>query len=132
MSVRQFVFETLKNDAVLRPLVAERVFQGESLNHSTQVKPFLVYRLGNDTSELLAEVDTTAHRQFLQVYVHDEPADYSRIDQMCDGVRGAFRAVNGSGVEGIYTVTYLETSRDLDDPVLATIFRYVRFQLVMS
>ena len=132
MSTRQFIHETLKNDPTLQTLVTERVYQGESLTSSQQVKPFLVWRLGNDTAEGLAEVDAHPHRQFFQVYAHDEPADYSQVDTMCEAVIGAFRAVSGSGVEHIYTTVYLETSRDLDDAVLETIFRYVRFQLVMS
>jgi hypothetical protein len=132
MSAREFVYETLKNYPALQTFVADRVYQGESLTHSTQVKPFVVYRMGNDTSELLAEVDAFPHRQFFQVYAHDEPADYYKLDQICDAVKGAFRARNGSGVDNIYTVVYLETSRDLDDPVLNTVLRYVRFQLVMG
>jgi hypothetical protein len=80
----------------------------------------------------LAEQDVAPHLQFFQVYVHDEPADYVQIDMMVSLVIAAFKYAEYSVANRIITTRYLETSRDLDDAVLATIFRYVRFQFVMS
>jgi len=88
--------------------------------------------MGNDTDMRLAEYDVAPHTQFFQVYVHDEPADYDRIDDMVKLVIAAFKYVESSAVNRIITTRYLETSRDLDDAILNTIFRYIRFQFVMS
>jgi hypothetical protein len=93
-------------------------------------KPFLVYHLGNDTDEQLSEV-SSPHRQFFQIYVHDVIGDYSQIDEIIKLVKDLLRARSNAGARVIVT-RYLETSQDLRDEVLDTIFRYMRFQLVMS
>lgn len=131
MSLRQFTYETLKNYPPLQYLVNDRVYQGESLKTATQSTPFIVYRMGNDTTEDLAEQDAYPRRQFFLVYAHDAPADYSRVDDILRLSKQAFREVR-VGVEGILQIRFLETSRDLDDPVMGTIMRYMRFQYIMG
>lgn len=126
-----FITERLTQDFDLNNMFAGRVFQGESLQNSTQVKPFLVYRLGNDTSEQLSEEDVHPHRQFFLVYVHDVPYDYQKVDEGCSLVIRAFRGWT-SAADNIMQVRYLETSRDLYDSVLDTVYRYVRFQLILG
>lgn len=132
MSTRQFIFETLTGYLPLQTLVANRVYQGESLSDSTQVKPFLVYRLGNDTDMNFAERDAFPHQQFFQVHAHDEPADYEQVDLMIASAIQSFRVTPPPVNSGIISVRYLETSRDMDDSVLGTITRYARFQLIMN
>lgn len=105
------------------------VHQGESVLASTIPKPFLVYTVGNATNENLSEEDSTPERQFFQVYVHDKPADYTRIDQIVIAVKAKLKNVQ-SAEYGIITIRYLETSRDLDDNTLGTIMRYIRFQAI--
>jgi len=131
MSTRRFVYETLGNYVPLQALVADRIYQGESLDKSTQVKPFIVYRMGNDTDMNFAEADKFPHQQFFLIYAHDEPADYSKVDDILNACIQAFRLAN-SVPYGITATRYLETSRDLDDAILATIMRYSRFQFIMS
>lgn len=107
----------------------ERMLQGESLLTAQLEKPFLVYRFGNRTNEDLAEDMPEVGRQFVSIYLHDVPADYSRIDQMEMAVIHGLNLAK-SASEGIITARYLETSRDLDDQALKTIYRYLRFQLI--
>lgn len=107
----------------------DRMIQGESLLTAQIEKPFLVYRFGNRTNEDLAEDMPGVGRQFLSIFLHDVPADYSRIDQMEMAVIHGLNLAN-SRDEGIITTRYLETSRDLDDQALKTIYRYLRFQLI--
>lgn len=132
MSLRQYIYETLKNYPNLQPLVSDRVYQGESLDRTIPIKPFLVYRLGNDTDMQFADEDAHPHQQFFQVHAHDERPDYSRVDSMILYAKAAFRATPPDPSEGIIAIRYLETSRDLDDQVLGTITRYARFQFVMN
>ncbi len=131
MSLRQYIYETLKNWTALQTLVADRVYQGESLTASQVTKPFLVYHMGNDTDLQFAERDALPHQQFVTIYAHDVPADYSQVDTMIAEMKKAFRA-SREGVEGIITIRYLETSRDLDDQVMGTIMRYARFLFIMG
>lgn len=107
----------------------ERMWQGESLLTAQLEKPFLVYRFGNRTNEDLAEDMPGVGRQFISIYLHDVPADYSRIDQMEMAVIHGLNLAK-SPEEGVIAARYLETSRDLDDQALKTIYRYLRFQLI--
>lgn len=107
----------------------DRMLQGESLLTAQIQKPFLVYRMGNRTNEDLAEDMPDVGRQFLSIYLHDVPADYSRIDRMEMTVIHGLNLAS-SVPDNIITTRYLETSRDLDDQSLGTIYRYLRFQLI--
>jgi hypothetical protein len=127
--MRKWLYDLLNEDQELRDIHEGRVFQGQSLKE-TPKKPFLVYRLGNDTSENLSE-GTGPRRQFFQVYIHDQFSDYSRIDELVARVKYLLEN-SMSPEDNILQVRYLETSRDLDDQVHDTIFRYVRFQAVLS
>lgn len=135
MSVRQWLYETIKDYPALFAFHNGRVLQGESLTTAQVQKPYLVYRLGNDTDENLGgegATDPQPHRTFFQVYVHDTPGDYDQIDAIITELKNAFRAAGGSPANGILAVRYLEVSRDLDDQTLGTILRYVRFQFVLT
>ena len=135
MSIRQWLYDTLLNDPNLSAVVGDRIFQGESMTSAQITKPYLVYRLGNDTDENFGgegRTDPQPHRTFFQVYIHDEPGDYDVIDNAVRLIKNAFRAVGGSPEDGIMAVRYLETSRDMDDADLATILRYCRFQFILS
>jgi hypothetical protein len=112
-------------------MTAEDIYQGESMLTANIKKPFLVYNLGNRTTEDLSEEIPEVSRQFLTIFLHDVPADYSQIDQMEMAVIHGLNQAN-SEQDAIITTRYLETSRDLDDQALGTIYRYVRLQLIRS
>jgi len=129
--MRRFLYETLNEYPPLRDVHEGRVFQGESMLKAPQAWPFLVYRMGNETDEQFSE-SRMPKRHFFQVYIHDQPADYQQIDSVMALVRDAFKAAGSSPEDNIMQIVYLETSRDLDDPTLGTIMRYMRFQLILS
>lgn len=129
--MRQFIYDALRLDSGIEAIVEDRIFQGESMDAAELKRPFLVYRVGNETNELFSEDAQMPHRVFFQVYIHDNPSDYMRIDDLANLVRAAL--VGGPYPDyKILRVNYLETSRDLDDDVMRTIVRYVRFQAVRS
>lgn len=130
MSLRSWMRDQLVLDPALAEVIEERVYQSASLRDATIKTPFLVYHMGNDTDEALG-YGATAHRQYFMIYVHDQYADYVRIDAIIDLVIAALRD-RGSAKEGVYTVRFLEKSQDMTDASLNTIFRYLRFQFVMS
>jgi hypothetical protein len=132
MGKRTWLINVLGASAPLLDFIPfERMLQGESVLSADITKPFLVYRFGNKTSEDLAEDMPDVARQFLSIYLHDAPADYSRIDEMEMAVIHGLNLAS-SEEESVVTTRYLETSRDLDDQALGTIYRYVRFQLIMT
>lgn len=99
---------------------------------SIEACPYIVYKMANSSDVELAE-DTPIDRIYFQVWVHDfadaETADYMRIDEVVKQVRAAFRLL-GSAEENIWTIRWLETSQDLNDDTLNTVFRYVRFEMI--
>jgi len=117
--------------ALLELVEAEDMYQGESMVNANVRKPFLVFNFGNRTSENLSEEIPEVSRQFLAIYIHDGPADYSRIDRIETALIHGLNQAN-SEPDSIITTRYLETSRDLDDQALGTIYRYVRLQLIRS
>lgn len=126
------MYSVLVNDPGVSALAGTRVFQGESMITAQVEKPFLVFRIGNETSFDLSGEDVTPRRVFFQIYVHDSGPDYQRVDDLGKAVKTAFRVNRKSVANSIMDTIYLETSRDLDDPSLETIFRYFRFQLILS
>lgn len=127
--MRKWMYDTLMTIMSFN----NNVIQGEAVTTARIAPPFAVYRMGNDTNEALWDDqpdNPSAGRQFFQVYIHDKPADYDNIDNLVKQVIDAL--VNATPPAGIIAVRYLETSRDLDDATLGTIYRYVRFQLVRA
>lgn len=134
MSARKFVYDTLRLYPGISDLVGDRVMAQSSLltgNPAQLPKPFCVYHIGNSTDEGMEDPDGfSPNRQFIQVYFYDLVGDYTRIDDLVKASKTALQTATLSG--DICGVNYLETSRDLDDPTLEAIMRYVRFQLAMA
>lgn len=136
MTARTFIYGTMVNFEALTDLIGgpedPRIFAKKTMQSSVEEHPYLVYKLGNSTSENLAETEDI-ERQFFQVWVHDyqsqDIADYAQIDDVIKQLKAAFKLA-GSKADGVWTTIYLETSQDLNDETLGTIFRYVRFQLI--
>lgn len=134
MGVRQHVFNVLTQDPSLSAIFANRVSSGESLMTAQIAKPYIVYRMGNDTDEGMfddPDVPSRPNRQFFMVYIHDERPDYTGIDTYCQLVKNAFRLNPKSPSDNVVWTTFLEQSADFDDVTLDTVFRYLRFQAVM-
>lgn len=110
----------------------ERVWAKKAMTSSVEGTPYLVYKMGNDTDISLSESDQH-NGQFCQVWVHDfsdgKIADYVKIDEVIRAVKAAFHLWNDPE-SGIIAVQYLETSQDLNDETLNTVFRYLRFQMI--
>lgn len=108
----------------------DRTHQGGSLDSSLTPKPYFVVIMGNDTAVALGEDELSdIHRQYFMVYLHDEPGDYSRIDDIVEELKAALHNASDAAT-GVIRVEFLEVSRDLDDETLNTILRYVRFQAI--
>jgi hypothetical protein len=105
------------------------------MTSAIELHPYLVFKLGFSANELLAEEmpdNKDVYRQFLQIWVHDytdgEVGDYTRIDNVIEQIKDAFRN-QSSAEEGVIHCKYLETSQDLNDDTLNTVFKYARLQL---
>lgn len=139
MTARTFIYSQLTTFAPLIALIGgspnPRVFAKKTMTSSIEDCPYIVYKLGNSTNEEFSEADGAPEidRQYLQVWVHDfhdgETGDYMAIDSVLTQVRAALTG-QSSAADGIWTIRYLETSQDLNDDTLNTLFRYARFQII--
>jgi hypothetical protein len=95
-------------------------------------KPFIIYGMGNETNEQLSEdADHKALRQFFQVWLHDEGGDYGRIDEGLEILRLLLQ--NGSDPDSdLTTINHLENSQEFSNESYNSIFRYARFQAIIS
>lgn len=136
MTNRTFVYGKLISYAPLTDLIGgslePRVFAKKSMTSSKEDTPYIVYKLGNATDQNFSE-EVEIGTQFLQIWVHDfsneEVANYKVIDDIIEQIRNAFRFTQ-SPDDGVIMSEYIETSEDLNDDTLNTIFRYVRLQLI--
>lgn len=134
MTPRHFVYGIITGTPEITDLIGgatdPRIFAKKTMTSNIEDYPLLVYKLGNETAEDLSE-DTDISRQFVQIWIHDyhdtKVADFDKIDAIASALKRAFK---NKGTDGIWTTIYLETSQDLNDETLNSVFRYLRFQLV--
>lgn len=138
--MRAWLYDRLTTDVTLQGLVGVGVsrptgqwlFPRESLTSANIPFPYVAYGLGNDTNEELAEAsDHVAHRQFLQIWVFDEGADYLKIDAVLDRVKVLLHNAQ-SPPDMVTRVGWLERSQDFAQQTLNAIFRYDRYQAIIS
>lgn len=134
MSARTWVYSRLTQTPALSALIGDdnpRVYAKKSMTSGVEVHPYIVYKMGNSTAVGLSERDD-AEVQFVQIWIHDYKdevvADYARIDEVITEVK---RALQVDPTEsGLWQAQFLETSQDLDDDTLNTVFRYLRYQVI--
>jgi hypothetical protein len=134
MSLRTFLSSVLKTDTALAQVFNARVYADQSVMTAQTVKPYIIFKLMNDLDEGFDDPDVQArpHRQFVMVYVHGERPSYTDLDDYCALVKDAFRLRPSSSEDRITWMTFIEQSADFDDVSLDTVFRYLRFQAVMT
>lgn len=130
--VRAWVHNRLSTDTALTAVIGGRVSQQGAVLSAQTVKPYLVHHFGNNTDEGMYDEDNRKpNRQFLQVFVHTDQGDYGPLDDIIPLVKAALTNLADKPEELIH-VQYLETSQDLQDDLLQTYFRYIRFQLILA
>lgn len=133
-AVRAYIYSLLKHQPDLALIVGGRVFQQGSLISAQQGKPYLVYHFGHMTDEGMSDPDSwQPSRQYLEIYIHVDIGDYGPIDDLMPTIRAAMDSLSVTGrPPELIHAQYLETSQDLQDNLLQTFFRYMRFQLILS
>lgn len=134
MEWRSWAMTRLKGYAPLTagipPLLpATSMFGSGSMNGAPAARPFLYVAYGADTPELRDDGKPVANSQVMTVYVHDEPGDYTRIDQILVLVKTALEGQVVDGINGIFAI-WQGASPDLADDRFQTIVRNAEFRLV--
>lgn len=131
MTTRNWVFDTLNQDAAINQFVTGRVFQSTSLSTTPHQKPFIMYR---QTSDVIA-VKGSDHEEVRNIgyliFVHDIPGSYSRIDLVMQLVKARF-ADTKYPPAGVIRSTWIDTSDDQRDEDMGTIMKFARIQVVQK
>lgn len=124
MNWRQWIYTTLNANAPFAALVpSTSVFSDGALTGRVDKNPFVVIRLMPMTRELAEGV---AHGQNAEIWAHDQPGSYSRIDSILAAVRGA---LSGQvALPGAIACRWQSDSVDFADDGLGTISRNSLFR----
>lgn len=107
----------------------DRVFQTGSVD-TNPVTPFIVYRQSGHFPGVTKR--SKVRQQSLEIWVHDEPGDYSRIDGILNRIEQTFDAVvHASAAEGesIGSADFESRSPDLDDDGFGTICKMTNYTI---
>lgn len=127
MNWREWVYSTLSSDAALLEVVPIGSMYGAgSVGDRPENKPFIIIRLSPST-----RVNSFWSDSNVVVWVHDDPGDYARIDQVIDLCR---RALDKKipGRPGGIVAEWTGDSADLADDGYGTITRNTSYRLVSS
>lgn len=131
-AVRAYLYNLLKTDTGLNAVIAGRVYQQGAVLTAQQAKPYIVFHFGHQTDEgMFDESGMQPNRQYVEIYLHTNQGDYGPLDDLVDLVKTAMTSRVGRPANLIH-MQYLETSQDLQDTLLQTYFRYMRYQLIQS
>ena len=131
-NLRQYIYDKIRTD----PIITSLGFDQDSMFNTNdvdtpQVRPMMVFRWGASSVGL----DVVNFRTF-QVWVHDEPTDYTLIDTALERVRMVLTSVSGESTgdddKWVSQIEWTGDSDDLDDDVQRTVTRYSQFNLVGS
>lgn len=107
-----------------------RIVQLSSLDEAPE-KPFIVYRLTGSGTGVTRRSPSKPVR--LEVWVHDVPGSYTRIDDVLRAVEDKFKTVQHASSragESISQIDFDTRSPDLDDSGFRTICRMSSFTLI--
>lgn len=124
ITARVAVYRALIDSVDLRALVEDRVGAASSFNKQSE-RPLVAIRSHTDFP-----VAKVGRRQYIQVWGHDDPGDYMRIDEVLRLCRVAIEGI--VPVDDLLEAKWIETSVDLRDDVMDSIARYSRFQLTFA
>lgn len=119
--IRQLIYDTLRvDDEIVAIVGADGTY---STYDETPPTPFLVIRFGGVTPRLRK----VAESGYIQIWAHDEPGTYSKIDDLLARCKVVLEALPNQGT--LFEVAWIEDSGDLPfDPLTGVIGRYSRFQ----
>lgn len=126
--MRVWVYQTLKLSGLWIG-VEGRFYQTSMMTKVPDEPPYAYYRMGISRPALHSD-HSTALTPF-QIFVHDVPGDYSRIETLLAQARTALTSVPALVPEPrLIQCTFLELSGDVpQDPTTGTIAKSARFNL---
>ena len=124
MNVRSWFFGLVDADATLDGLVGDRIYPSNTV-FTVPPTPYMVYKVSSLTPRIATALNTQ-----LQVWAHDEPGDYTTIDDILARVKEVLESQGNSG--DFLSAEWLDGSEDGFDDATGTIMRYDRYTIVQS
>ena len=116
--------------AAVPDIPAERVYQMGSVDETPQ-KPFIVYRLSGTGRGVTAR--SKYRPTSLEVWVHDTPGSYTRIDGFLEAVEnylGEVTYASAAQGESVSAADFVSRSPDLDDTGFRSICKMSSFTII--
>lgn len=135
MALRDFLFGQVVNDGTLNGLgiTSDTAFTQHDVD-TPQQRPFLTFHWGNTNPGYEDIPFPLVNERDFQVWIHDEPGDYTRIDDAIARVRTVLTGIVGAdtGAGWVQEVHWLGDSDDLSDDEQGTITRFGEFRVTGS
>lgn len=115
---------------VIEEIPLDRWYQADSIKETPE-KPFGIYRLSSTGPGVTRNSPSREVR--LEVWIHDEPGSYLRIDRLLTAVENTFKAViHASAAEGesISQAAFDSRSPDLNDSGFGSICKATVYTLI--
>ena len=129
--MRSWIYNLIVNMANLGS-IKDRVVSSAATEEQMKAlaKPFMIISMGADDLPVDSTTDDGTFNQMVDVYVHDAPGSWNKIDDACVVLKRELPQAAPAVVGGlsVYQLKYLETSNDATDDMLGTNFRRVTFQ----
>lgn len=131
MTMRSYLAQSLRDSAALASLglVDAGVLAGDV--DTVTLRPFIQFRW-MPVSRGMTRTANGPVRRLLNLWFHDEPNDYTRIDDMSFVVKSLWGAIQGvnHGAGTIILVEWQGDSQDVSDTAIGTIARFSTFRVV--
>lgn len=127
--MRVWIYQTLKLSGLWTP-IGGRVFQTSRVTKVPDQVPHAFYRVGLATG--LIHSDAPVVSTPFQLFLHDTPGDFVRIDELLDLAKTAFTLLPPLYPSPkLIRCEWLEHSEDgPEDPLTGTISKFARYRLV--
>lgn len=125
--MRKVLYQLLRE--AIPEIPADRIYQFGSMTEPSG-KPFAIYRLSGRMDRVTTKSAMGSNR--VEVWIHDEPGSYSRIERLLSAVEDKFLAVTHRvvGDQSISQIGYDSRSPDLYDEGFKSICKMSSFTIV--
>lgn len=125
--LRAIIFQALRADPIIAGHVSDRIVQRGSWDMKGQAPPeqlpYLVYNMSESVQS--GPTSLRATQRYVQLWCHDEPGDYYRIDEILQQAKVVIEAIPQQDM--FMDARFINQSPDLFDDLLDHIVRYSRF-----
>lgn len=134
--MRTFIAEMLSNDAILASngINRDAVYQANTVDTNPTERPFISVSWRNRLQARSIPDRFPSAAYGLQVWVYDEPGDYTKIDTIVRRIRALMGEVVAQPVAGghISSIRWTGDSPDLYDTVYKAIVRNTSYEVISN